>query len=126
MPVFKLKHGDFELDTLICTRSATMFIDSMRGVTKDTFTEEGKNEVQLLDKMISAVYFCHKAYCEDDDIPVQVKRSVIFEEIGFNPKAEGNLKKFMEVFMESMQDTTNRMAGNAEESKKKKVKPTIN
>lgn len=127
MGVFKVKHGDFEVEGLICTRSAMMFIDGMHGISKEALESTDKNAVLMLDKLVSAVYFCHKAFCEDEDMPVIHKRSAIFESITINASAEeSNLKDFMNKFQESMTVAVDAMSKRGNESKKKKVINTIN
>lgn len=128
MSVFKIEHGDFNLNTLICTRSATLFIDTMRGLTQESLGDTDRNGMILLDKMVAAIYYCHKSWCEDEDIPVQVKRSEIFDRISYAGNVDNsNIEKFMSIFAKSMEDVTAKMTEKTDSAKKKKpsVTPTI-
>lgn len=124
MGVFKVKQGDFQINTLICTRAAMMFIDSLKGLSQNSLSDTEANAVLLFDKTVLAIYFTHKAYCEDDDLPVTFKRSQVYDHLMKNSEKEGNLKKFMEEFLASMEDI--KKQGKAKDTKKKSVTPTIN
>jgi hypothetical protein len=122
MGYYQLEIGETKIDLLICNRAAMLFIDGLRGITQESLQNTEKNGVLLLDKTVSAIYFCHKSFCEDDDIPVQIKRSVIFELIT-STKGAVNIKQFMDLFSDALQSGIDKVT--KETKKKEQLKATL-